>query len=227
MRDIVRLGSPLTEANLHNTKVKQNDFNSKYLVWNGDETTAFFHSPVVQIKKLYRIPTTEANDVSLQTAKQSFDTMHIEPLSQDSAYYGTLPLAFQEAAGNLPAIFHMGATYLLAQVFQNKCISANRDIVPSEQLAFINGAERNYVGNMGLNTTYFTLSRPAYRYNTTTKIPMVFKKRMDGTVGPSFKTTLLPPNVAVGSIIQAVFRYVIIYPVACFLRTSSNTSNSF
>ena len=47
----LRLGSPLTEANLNNTHVKVNDFKSKYLVWNGDGTTAFFHTPVVQTNK--------------------------------------------------------------------------------------------------------------------------------------------------------------------------------
>ena len=206
----LRLGSPLTEANLNNTHVKVNDFKSKYLVWNGDGTTAFFHTPVVQIKKLYR-DDTDTKGISLETAKQSFDTLHIEPLLQQSEYYSTLPPAFQQAASNLPYIFNRGATYLLAQVFQQKCISTNHDIIPAEQKAFIDGAERNYVGHMGINKTYFTLSRPAYRYNTTTKIPLVFKQRIDGPVGASFKTAFLPSNVAVGSIVQAVFRYVILY----------------
>ena len=74
----LQLGKTLNSANIAATKIKLSQYNGKYLAWSANQQDAIFHSPVVQIKDLYR---TEIDDhISKEDAKSSSDTFTIQHL---------------------------------------------------------------------------------------------------------------------------------------------------
>ena len=194
----LQLGKTLNSANIAATKIKISQYSGKYLAWSANQQDAVFHSPVVQIKNLYR---TEIDDqISKEDARSSNDTMHIQQLPANHAYYKQLGEDFQTQSQQLCQLLDAGAEHLLRLVYQQSAgtVAAN----DTGLQVFIQNAQKNYYSKNGED--YITLSRKAYKYDSKTLDPMKFLTRNDTT----FTDAPLPESIARGSIVQAVFKYV-------------------
>ena len=201
---MLRLGTPLTEEAINNTKLGSSNSMSKTLVNSNNDNMVYFHLSATKMKRLNRHDN-EPPPGTLEECSQIMDTMQVYPLPTDHPYYNQLPTAMKDGIATMEQLLTYGAQHLLKLIFfrhhLNPQASKESNLIDAER--FLQDAELSFIGK---GTFYITMSRASYYYKKTVKRPpLVFKQRVSQS---NFQVFPLPDDTAIDSVLQPSFRYV-------------------